>query len=375
MTNRERLLTILEGRPPDRIPWIPRLLIWYNAHQKTGTMPPEYAGLSLRELEKALGMGTPARDGRIFRTVLSEVEVVSRSEGHDILTAYITPVGTLASRSRSTARLEEMGLGGREVEPPLKRAEDYAIVEYLVEHTEYLPTYEEYLAYEEEIGDDGYPLVQVGDCPFHEWLQKWAGYSRAYFDLHDDPERVEHLLEVMTQVHKERVWPLVVQSPARLILHGVHFSSLMTPPPVFERYILPYYREFSDLLHRHNKRLCFHADADTSLLLDLIREAGFDMGETFVTAPMAPCTLRQAREAWGSDVIIWGGVPSVILEEPFTNDEFRAYMEDLFAAIAPGDAFILGVADNVMPAAKLERLLWITEMVEERGHYPICRSP
>jgi uroporphyrinogen-III decarboxylase len=260
------------------------------------------------------------------------------------------------------------------VEHVIKGPGDYAVVEYLMEHTEYLPTYDEYLAYEEqEVGDDGYPLLHAGDCPFHDWLQKWAGYGRAYFDLHDYPDKVEHLLDVMTQVHKERVWPLVAQSPARLILHGLHLSSVMTPPPMFERYILPYYQEFSALLHEHNQRLCFHADADTSLILDLIKRAGFDMGETFVTAPMVPCTLRQAREAWGSDVIIWGGVPSVILEDPVTDEEFTAYMEDLFATIAPGDAFILGVADNVMPAAKIERLVRITEMVEKWGKYPIRR--
>jgi len=371
MTHRERLLAILDGQPPDRIPWIPRLLLWYNARQKTGTMPPEYAGLSLRQLEKALGMGTPARDGQVFRTVLHDVEVTSYPDGRGTITEYRTPRGTLTSRTERTARMEDLDLGALEVEHLIKGPQDYAAAEYLVEHTEYLPTYEEYLAYEEEIGDDGYPLVHAGDCPFHDWLQKWAGYGRAYFDLHDYPERVERLLEVMTQVHKERLWPLIAQSPARLILHGLHFSSLMTPPPLFEKYILPYYQEFSALLHQHHKRLCFHADADTSQLLELIRQAGFDMAETFVTAPMVPCTLRQARETWGSDVIIWGGVPSVILEDPTPDEEFTAYMEELFTTIAPGDAFILGVADNVMPAAKLDRLLQITEMVEERGTYPI----
>ena len=37
MTNRQRLLAILDGRPPDRIPWIPRLLIWHTAHRRQGT--------------------------------------------------------------------------------------------------------------------------------------------------------------------------------------------------------------------------------------------------------------------------------------------------------------------------------------------------
>ena len=38
-------------------------------------------------------------------------------------------------------------------------------------------------------------------------------------------------------------------------------------------------------------------------------------------------------------------------------------MLDLFETVAPGDGFILGVADNVMPETKFERILRISEMV------------
>ncbi|MBA7687854.1 hypothetical protein ES703_96327 [subsurface metagenome] len=46
-------------------------------------------------------------------------------------------------------------------------------------------------------------------------------------------------------------------------------------------------------------------------------------------------------------------------------------MRRLFKEIAPGDAFILGVADNVMPDSLIERVAWVTELIEERGWYPI----
>jgi uroporphyrinogen-III decarboxylase len=83
-------------------------------------------------------------------------------------------------------------------------------------------------------------------------------------------------------------------------------------------------------------------------------------------------TLQEARQAWGNDVIIFGGVPSIILEEDVMADEtFEAYMQDVFRTIAPGDAFILGVADNVMPRSKIERVERITQMVNEYGQYPI----
>jgi hypothetical protein len=54
-----------------------------------------------------------------------------------------------------------------------------------------------------------------------------------------------------------------------------------------------------------------------------------------------------------------------------SDAEFNAYMRDVFRTIAPGDAMILGVSDNVMPRAKIERVERITQMVQEFGQYPI----
>ena len=238
-------------------------------------------------------------------------------------------------------------------------------------HTEYSATYDEFAAYDAEIGEDGYPLVSAGDCPFHAFLQRLAGYQAGFYMLYDYRDRVERLLEVMEEVDRERMWPLVVDSPARLILHGVHLDSMVTPPPLFSQYITPYYRDFSALLHERGKTLGAHLDNDTRLILEHIREAGFDLADTFTTEPQVTCTLKEARDVWGTDVIIWGAVPSVILEDAFTDDAFETYMRGVFRTAAPGDAFVLGVADNVMPNARVERLERITEMVEAWGGYPI----
>jgi hypothetical protein len=187
----------------------------------------------------------------------------------------------------------------------------------------------------------------------------------------DHPDEFEHLLTVMTQVEKERLWPVVANSPARLILHGVHFDSQMTPPRQFRRYITPYYQEFSTLLHARGKSLAWHADDDSQDILAEVKAAGFDMSECFCTAPMVEVTLEEARAAWGADVIIFGGVPSIVLEPTFPEAEFEEYMRGVFRTIAPGDAFILGVADNVMPTSLIERVERISELVEQHGAYPV----
>ncbi|MDP6779894.1 MAG: uroporphyrinogen decarboxylase family protein [Candidatus Latescibacteria bacterium] len=372
MTNRERLLAVLDGRSPDRVPWIPRLQIWHTANRNRGSLPARFEGMSLREIESVLGMGTPARGGKVFSSVQGgDVEVSSAEEGMSRVTTYRTPAGTVSTRHRRSEELDQAGIGALEIEHMIKGPEDFDAVEYLVRHTEYSATYDDFAAYDAEIGEDGYPLVSAGDCPLHHFLQKLAGYQAGFYMLHDYPDRVERLLETMEEIDRERMWPLVVDSPARLILHGVHLDSMITPPPLFTRYITPYYKDFSAKLHERGKTLGAHLDNDTRLILDHIREAGFDLADTFTTAPQVSCTLEEAREAWGTDVIIWGAVPSVILEDAFSDDAFEATMRGVFRTAAPGDAFVLGVADNVMPNARVDRLERITEMVEKWGDFPI----
>jgi hypothetical protein len=372
MTNRERILAVLAGQAPDRIPWIPRLGIWYEANRRAGTLPEKYRGWTLRDVERDVFGGTAGRDGIIYRIQLRGVEVRNHRLGPmETLTEYVTPVGTVTTRLRGTEHLRRQGIQDSEVGFMLKRREDYPVVEYLIEHTGYLPAYDDYLAYEAEVGEDGYPMVNCGDCPFHHWMRALCGYGQAFYHLSDHANEVERLVAVMTDRFKETVWPHILDSPARLLMHGHHLSSQMTPPPLFRRYILPYYRELTPLVRARGKTVAIHADNDTRLILPLIKEAGIGMAECFVTSPMVRTTLAEARAAWGEEVIIWGGVPSVILEEPYTEEQFEGYMDELLRTIAPGRAFILGIADNAMPGSKIERIRRVTRMAEERGRYPI----
>ena len=44
MTRKDRMLAAIRGEPTDRIPWAPRLDLWYRANRRAGTLPPQYAG-------------------------------------------------------------------------------------------------------------------------------------------------------------------------------------------------------------------------------------------------------------------------------------------------------------------------------------------
>ena len=316
MTMRERLLALLDRRSPDRVPWIPRLELWYPAHKLRGDLPEKYRDWPLRAIERDLGMGTPAREGRVFRSELHGVEVRSEARGDETITEYLTPRGKVFTVSRYSATLRRGGIAASmQVGHLIRDPEDYAPVEYMLEHTEILPTYSEYMAYEAEIGEDGLPLVYAGQEPMYRILQDLIGYNRAFYHLADYRPQVMRLYQVLRE-QIGQVQQIVLDSPARLILHGEHFDSQMTPPPLFREWMLPYFQDFADRLHARGKSLACHADADTSLLLPLIKEAGFDMAECFVTAPMVSVTLAQARAAWGNEVMTSSSKPCGICSAP-----------------------------------------------------------
>ncbi|MBC7237599.1 MAG: hypothetical protein H5T69_17290, partial [Chloroflexi bacterium] len=144
MTHRERMLAVLQGCEPDRLPWMPRLEMWYKAHQKAGTLPEKYRGWDIRSIYRDQDMGFPGKWGVVFRTKIEGVEIVTREKAGEIRREIITPVGTVSTLYKSSSELSAQGIHGLEVEHMIKGPGDYAVMEWIYEHTITIPTYEEY---------------------------------------------------------------------------------------------------------------------------------------------------------------------------------------------------------------------------------------
>ena len=66
---------------------------------------------------------------------------------------------------------------------------------------------------------------------------------------------------------------------------GANYDEEMTPPSIFEKYMLPFYNEASNILHRGGKLMAAHLDGEMRGLLNLIGESGIDVAEAMTPAP------------------------------------------------------------------------------------------
>ena len=114
-----------------------------------------------------------------------------------------------------------------------------------------------------EIGDDGLAFAKAGYCPFHDVMRNYMGYENTYYALNDYPNQLESLLDTLNEQF-EKVKKLIINSPAEIITCDGHFDGQLTPRPIYRRYFLPCFKDFSDKIHSAGKLLASHTDSDIS---------------------------------------------------------------------------------------------------------------
>jgi len=137
------------------------------------------------------------------------------------------------------------------------------------------------------------------------------------------------------------------------------------------KYFAPWLREANKFLHAKGKLTMVHADGEMKRLIPLVLDTEIDVAEAWSPAPMTSVTTKQLREAWGDKITIWGGLPTVIFEPNYSDEEFSTYVINLLREIVPGNNFIVGMGDNFPIDGNVDRIRRVVELIDEYGTLPI----
>jgi len=257
------------------------------------------------------------------------------------------------------------------MEYPVKSLSDYEAAKFILEDTVYEPNYEAYVWADRHVGDDGFVRV---DCksPFQSLLLNFMGYKTLAMEVHRHRKEFEDLLKAMEGKYYE-VIHILANSPAEVVGIDGNINGRVTSPRFFEKYLLPFYKRASEILHEKNKIVSVHMDGALACLRDLIPKTGIDVVEAFTPPPLGDLPLSEARNAWGEDIIIETNFPEIICLEGV--DATKRYAKEMLRTVAPCDGFILSVTEDIPykePNDILERSLRaITDVMLKHGKYPV----
>jgi len=393
MNYKQRMLAVVEGQAVDRIPWVPRLDLWYRANRRAGTLPPKYRNASLVEMVDDLGFGyhgvvpdyqdlrSPDDDAgrplgvynldRIpFRTEFEDVDRRITREGDRTIVEYRTPRGTVTTVALYDDRMRAAGITIPHVERyAFSGPEDYEPLGYLFEHARVEPNYDGYAAYAETIGRRGFVVAYINAAasPMHLLQHDLMPVDVFFYETYDRPDELRQLAGRIGGYWR-RMLEVAAGCPAEVFLLGANYDSAIQYPAFFAEHIRPGLAEFAEMLHARGKFLLTHTDGENRGLLEHYLASGIDVADSVCPHPMTRLTMGEVRAAFDGRITIMGGIPSVaLLTDSMDDRAFEAFLDEFFDQIGRGDRLILGISDTTPPAAEFGRLLRIAERIEAFG--------
>ena len=368
MTHKQRILAAARGEHLDKLPFGARIDVWYNYHSAHNTLPEKYKGWSQTDIVHDQGAGAQYRFFSVVKEEYQDMEVIERNEPPYIMTEYRTPLGTVSKKEIFDS--SEGPWIRYEMEKIFKNENDYPVIKYIMEHIIPVDNFEAFNKVRDEVGEDGMVMTGTGLwSPVQRVMREIMGYELFFYELADHPAKVEELIEVMKDLRRRKL-KVGVECDLEIFNIDANWSDDIHTP-VFKKYFVPWLREAVEFLHSKGKLSMVHIDGEMKRLIPMFLETGVDVAEAWSPAPMTSVTTAELRKAWGDKVTIWGGVPSMLFEPQYSDQEFDDYVINLFKEVSPGYNFIVGMGDNLPFDGKIERVGRLVDLIEKYGHIPV----
>jgi hypothetical protein len=364
MTVRERVLAVLRGQKADAVPWLGDLSYWIHYLESSGKMPDRYREDGMFQLHRDLGVGFYLQGYFPFKTKYEGVTFTNETTGNRLVSRIDTPVGTVREvyetlpESYTAARTEHL----------VKDVRDLKVIRYLYEHTFYEPDYELASRRYDLIGDNGVVLCYLPRSPFMDVAVALAGIQATTFAMLDDPDEFNETMEVMEKKSDEAAL-IALHSPAECLMIPENISSEVIGKRFFEAYMKSYEEKWNGEIKKAGKFSFVHMDGTMKGLIREVSSTGFRVMEALTPAPVGDLPIEEIRSWVQPDTVIWGGIPGLYFTDLVSDSDFDEFVKRILTVMRSEPRYVLGVADQVPPECRFERIKRVSELVQEFGGY------
>lgn len=357
-------LRVVRGQAHGMVIWQPRIGCWLSDKRFAGQPLPEpYDDMQPDDIFRSLGCS--ARLYRHFNPCLTRREderVVVAEETRDngeIHTRVETPLGaqTWIRRRHPSNPYAEW------VKYPIASPDEMRVAAWRAVHSVVGWDEAHYRRSLAQAGDLGAPTLYLPRVNVQDLFINTMGVSAGSLALLEYPQAtIEEYFEALDDLHM-RMIDVVNDSPIEIVNFGDNLHCATLPPMWFEQYVLPAYRRRCERLHRAGKFVHSHWDGDTKSLLPYARETGLDGIEAITPKPQGDVTLEEVRQALGDEMFLIDGIPAVLFDHTYSEDELADCTRRLIDLFAP--RLILGISDEISSTGDIERIRLVGRIVDD----------
>jgi len=364
MTERERLLHVLKGEKPDRMPWYADLSYLYDSMKIRAILEDKYMGDDgYLQFHKDLGAGicfyAPFPWSASYSKNIAYTEI---EEGDTRTCTYNTPKGSI----RSVRKYSHDTYAWAYTEHFVKDINDLRTMLFIFENMKYTENYEAFKRMDLSWGEHGLAaaIPPISVSALQKLLARWAGVEKTVEIYMDHMDEFEEVMERI-QESEDEVFDIISNSPADYVEFAENLSSEITGRSFFEKYNMPYYKKRIEELHSKGKFVGIHIDGTLGSCLPLLEPCGFDVAEAVTPSPIGDIKIEDLRNVAGNNIVIWGGLPGALFSPRYSDEEFKSHLERVIDVFTGDARFVLGVADQVPPDGIIDRIKLVRELVNE----------
>ncbi len=376
MNSRRRILSVFEGRKPDRIPVSP--FIWVNfVNAFCGTR---------------LSLDAEELDERLFD--------VYRSLGFDTMLRSCHPpglhsIGEQDSKNWSVSEREEKtGERQRRVtttirtpERELRQVKEYKRVtdydEISAETEWFIKDREDFLQFvkyqpplsvrddgrirraKELLGEDGVTAPWLPSV--FNTVSRLRRLDDLLADAYDEPEFYDEMMSwfLRRQIPQGR---LLARAGADIVTYeGNIANGSLAGPAFFREHVLPYERKGVAAIREAGAYVLYHNCGDTNSMYEVYNELGISALETLTPPPYGDADIRRAMEALDRDMALLGNIDQIDFLMTADPETVRERVRALLEAVKERGRFILATSDYLTENTPVANLAAMRDACVEFG--------
>lgn len=154
-----------------------------------------------------------------------------------------------------------------------------------------------------------------------------------------------------------------------------HQDRTCISPEAYRRLLLPHHRTLLHGIRRWTSApIMFHTCGSVYDVLPDLLEIGVDCLNPVQTDARGMEALRLKRE-FGDRLSFWGGVDAISVLPFGTPERVRAEVESKIWALGEGGGYVLAAVHNIQPCVPVDNLITMLESAHELGKYPLGAQP
>ena len=395
MNLRKRVLTLLEGGTPDRLPWFADLAYWHFGEKMMGRLEKRYQGFEgILNLHRDYNVGFYQQSSHPYSAVHKNCEVteVKRNTGeyeeyrgilyntgikliennndnNDIIREIKTPIGTI----KEQWKYSPITFSWAPYEYLIKTKRDLKIFNYWIEDTAYRPEYDQAKMVKEMVGDQGCVTCEMPRSPFMQLFVDYIGIETLIDFILDENKLFSETLKLL-EIKSDEAADIALDSPAEFIMMTENISSDMLGKRFYEEYVKEFEIKWNKKIKNKNKYSFCHFDGYLKGLLKEVATAGFSVIEAMTPKPSGDLEVSEFNDYVKDNSIIWGGIPgSVFSSIAASEEEFGELVKKAIEVMTTAPQYVISIADQIPPNGDINRVKIVSDLIEKYGQYKMSK--